>query len=345
MKNHKILQVTLLSVFLLTGCGGKETASQIEESRMTEPQLMEVIPLEGETDGDGAPAPISLGEAVLQEAYQTISAADVEEADAKEVNARKGADNSEEMRGEGMNGDDDGSGIASEVIGFGDPSTMNNTVGGRELPIYCVDTQENKIALSFDAAWGAEDTAQILEILKEHDVHVTFFATGGWVESYPGDVKAVLAAGHDLGNHSANHLNMSELSDEEKKEELMSVHEKVKELTGYEMFLFRPPYGDYDNAVINVAKDCGYYAVQWDVDSLDWLNRGVESIIETVTEHKNLGNGSIILCHNGADYTAQALDEMLTKLEEQGYEIVPVSELIYRENFHLNYEGRQISDE
>lgn len=234
--------------------------------------------------------------------------------------------------------------IPGKITAFGDKATMDNNVGGRELPIYCVDTEENKVALSFDAAWGAEDTQEILDILKEHDIHVTFFATGGWVESYPDDVKAVLEAGHDLGNHSANHKNMSKLSDSDKEEELMSVHRKVKDLTGYDMFLFRPPYGDYDNNVINVAKDCGYYAIQWDVDSLDWKNYGIDAIIETVTEHKNLGNGSIILCHNGADYTAQALDTLISKLEAQGYEIVPVSELIYQDSFHLNYEGRQIPD-
>ena len=121
---------------------------------------------------------------------------------------------------------------------------VSSTINGRQLPIYCVETDEKKIALSFDAAWGNEDTQQILDILAKHNVHVTFFMTGGWVESYPDDVKAILAAGHDLGNHSENHKNMSQLSNEEKKEELMSVHEKVKELTGYEMFLFRPPYGD-----------------------------------------------------------------------------------------------------
>lgn len=146
--------------------------------------------------------------------------------------------------------------------------TVSNSVNGRQLPIYCVDTTEKKIALTFDAAWGNEDTAQILGILKKHGVRVTFFMTGGWVESYPDDVKAILAAGHDLGNHSENHKNMSQLSDAEKKEELMKVHEKVRTLTGYEMFLFRPPYGDYDNAVVNVAKENGYYTIQWDVETL-----------------------------------------------------------------------------
>ncbi len=146
--------------------------------------------------------------------------------------------------------------------------TASNSVNGKELPIYCVETDEPKIALTFDAAWGNEDTAQILEILKKHDVKVTFFMTGGWVENYPDDVKAILAAGHDLGNHSENHKNMSQISDEEKKTELMKVHEKVRTLTGYEMFLFRPPYGDYDNAVVRTAKECGYYTIQWDVETL-----------------------------------------------------------------------------
>lgn len=230
------------------------------------------------------------------------------------------------------------------ILTAGSSIRVSNSVNGRELPIYCVETKEPKIALTFDAAWGNEDTQKILEILKKHDVHVTFFMTGGWVESYPDDVKAILEAGHDLGNHSENHKNMSQLSDAEKREELMQVHDKVLELTGYEMFLFRPPYGDYDNAVVNVAKDCEYYTIQWDVDSLDWKDYGVDSIIKTVTEHKHLGNGSIILCHNGAKYTAQALDTLITKLKEKGYTFVPVSELIYRDGYHMNVEGRQIKN-
>lgn len=173
--------------------------------------------------------------------------------------------------------------------------SVSSTINGRELPIYCVETDEKKVALSFDAAWGNEDTQRILEILAKHNIHVTFFATGGWVESYPDDVKAILDAGHDLGNHSENHKNMSQLSNDEKEQEIMKVHDKVKNLTGYEMFLFRPPYGDYDNDVIKTATKCGYYPIQWDVDSLDWKDYGVDSIISTVCTNKHLGNGSIIL--------------------------------------------------
>ena len=135
---------------------------------------------------------------------------------------------------------------------------------------------------------------------------------------------------------------MSQLSKEENEAELMKVHEKVKELTGYEMTLFRPPYGDYDNDVIKIATDCGYFTCQWSVDSLDWKNYGVDPLIKTVCEHKNLDNGAIILMHNGADYTADALDTILTGLKEQGYSILPLSELIIRENYHMDHTGKQI---
>ncbi|MGN0382910.1 MAG: polysaccharide deacetylase family protein [Eubacterium sp.] len=214
----------------------------------------------------------------------------------------------------------------------------------RELPIYSVETSEKVVALSFDAAWGNEDTREILDVLKEYDVKVTFFMTGGWVQNYPEDVKSIYEAGHDLGNHSENHKNMSTLNSDEICQELSSVTKKVYDLTGFTMELFRPPYGDYDNEVILNAKDCGYYTIQWDVDSLDWKDYGVDSIIDTVLNHKNLQNGSIILMHNGAKYTAKALPKVIEGLKEKGYTIVPISELIIRENYHMDHTGRQIAD-
>lgn len=166
--------------------------------------------------------------------------------------------------------------------------------------------------------------------------------TGKWIENYPDDVKAIAAAGHDLGNHSENHLQMSTINASKCKEELMIPHEKVKELTGIEMNLFRPPYGDYNNTLIETANTIGYHVIQWDVDSLDWKDYGVDSIIDKVTNHKHLGNGSIILCHNGAKYTADALESVIITLKEKGYEIVPISKLIYTENYQIDHEGRQL---
>lgn len=157
-------------------------------------------------------------------------------------------------------------------------------------------------------------------------------------------MKAILAAGHDLGNHGEKHKNMSQLSEEECEEEIRKVHTRVQELTGYEMSLFRPPYGDYDNGVISNAAEAGYYSVQWDVDSLDWKDYGVDSILKSVLEDEHLGNGSIILCHNGAKYTADALERLILGLKEKGYEMIPVSQLIYKEKYHMNAEGRQLKN-
>ena len=222
--------------------------------------------------------------------------------------------------------------------------SVSNTVNGKELPIYCVDTQEPKISISFDAAWGNDDTSRILEILAKHNVHATFFMTGGWVDSYPDMVKEICSRGHDLGNHSHNHKQMSKLSASEQKDEIMYVTDKVKELTGYNVFLFRPPYGDYNSTLINTVYGCNHYPIQWNIDSLDWRDYGVENIIKTVTNHKALGNGSIILMHNGAKYTAKALGTVIETLQSQGYTFIPISEMIIRDNFHMDGTGRQIAD-
>ena len=211
----------------------------------------------------------------------------------------------------------------------------------KQLPIYCVKTDKKQISLTFDGAWGNEDTATLLDILERKNVTATFFFTGGWISKYPDDVKTILAKGHEVGNHSENHKQMSKLSKTQCKEEIQIVHDKVKELTGLEMTVFRPPFGDYNDTVIQAANELGYHVIQWDVDSLDWKDYGCDSIIHTVTNHKHLGNGSIILMHNGAKYTKDALEKMIVCLKEQGYEFVKVSELIYTENYKMDHEGRQ----
>ena len=219
--------------------------------------------------------------------------------------------------------------------------TVSSIGRKRDLPIYSVATDENKVALSFDAAWGNDDTQNILDILAKHNVKVTFFMTGEWMGKYPEDVKRIAAAGHDLGNHSENHKQMSRLSEQQCKDELMKAHKRIKELTGIEMDLFRPPYGDYNNMVVGTARECGYYTIQWDVDSLDWKDYGADSIIKKCTEHKNLGKGSIILMHNGAKYTPEALERVITGLKDKGYELVPISQLIHKGEFTIDHTGRQ----
>lgn len=166
--------------------------------------------------------------------------------------------------------------------------------------------------------------------------------TGHWVSSFPEDVRAIAAAGHDLGNHSENHKQMSQLSISQCTQELSSVHAKVKELTGIDMTLFRPPYGDYNNTLIEAAESLSYHTIQWDVDSLDWKDYGKDAILTTVLEHKHLNGGSIILCHNGAKYTKDALRGLIQGLKAKGYDLVPISQMIYTEDYTINEEGRQV---
>lgn len=136
------------------------------------------------------------------------------------------------------------------------------------LPIYSVDTEEKVVALTFDSAWNVDDLDDILEILDKNNIKATFFMTGDWVEKYPEAVKKLHKAGHDLGNHGENHKNMSQLSKEECVQEIKTAHNRVYETVGIEMDLFRPPSGDYDDEVVETAKELGYYTVQWDVDTL-----------------------------------------------------------------------------
>lgn len=220
--------------------------------------------------------------------------------------------------------------------------SLSTSIMQPELPIYCVNTGDAPtISLTFDAAWGDEDLDTILGILEKHQAKATFFVTGDWVSRYPEAVCRIAKEGHDLGNHGDNHKHMTQLSESEIKQEINGCHKKILELTNVSMTLFRAPYGDYDENLVAIAKDCGYSTIQWDVDSLDWKDYGVSSIIQTVCEHKHLGNGSIILLHNGSKYTAEALDELLTSLEEKGYQFVPVSKLLLTQNYTIDHEGRQ----
>ena len=214
----------------------------------------------------------------------------------------------------------------------------------KDLPIYSVSADQKICSISFDAAWGNEDTGDLIKILEKYNVKTTFFVVGAWVDKYPESVKQLSDAGHEVMNHSDTHPHMTKLSKEDMLKELNNCNDKIEKITGVRPTLFRPPYGDYDNEVIKNATSCGYYTIQWDVDSLDWKDYGVDNIIKTVTEHKNLKNGSIILMHNGAKYTAEALPKVIEGLKAKGYEIVPISELIYKENYHLDVTGRQIKD-
>lgn len=209
----------------------------------------------------------------------------------------------------------------------------------KKLPIYSVETEDKKIAISFDAAWGDEFSDDILDILDQYEVKTTFFLVAFWVDKYPDMVKKIHERGHEIGNHSTTHPHMSKLTKEDIKKELKITGDKIMAITGKEPTVFRPPFGDYNNLLIETAEELNYYTIQWDVDSLDWKELGVQPVVDRVS--RNVTKGSIVLFHNNAKYVSDFLPLVLEKLQDQGYEIVPVSELIHKDNYFMDNTGRQ----
>ena len=160
-----------------------------------------------------------------------------------------------------------------------------------------------------------------------------------WTEKYPEYVKKIDEAGHEIGTHSKTHPYMSKLSEAEIRAELSSSSEAITAVTGKKVDLFRPPYGDYDNLVIDTAKSMGIYSIQWDVDSLDWKDLSATDIAMRIIN--GVKPGSIILCHNNGLHTAEALPLIFSTLQNRGYEFVPIGELIYRENYTIDSAGKQ----
>jgi polysaccharide deacetylase family sporulation protein PdaB len=215
------------------------------------------------------------------------------------------------------------------------------SANAKPLPIYCVDTGgEKKACLTFDAAWGNEDTQQLIDILGNYGVKATFFVVGEWVDKYPESVKALFDAGHEIMNHSADHAHFTQLSPDQIVADLTACNKKIAQVTGVTPTLFRPPYGDYNDSVVATVRDCGMYTIQWDVDSLDWKDPAPADITSRVL--KRVQPGSIILFHNAAKNTPSALPSVIEGLIQQGYTMVPVSQLILRDNYSMDHTGRQI---
>ena len=209
----------------------------------------------------------------------------------------------------------------------------------RELPVYSVERDDKVVSISFDASWGADKTIPILDILDQYGVKTTFFLVGGWVDKYPDMVKEIFARGHEIGNHSNTHPQMSKLGEEGIREELRMMSDKVEKLTGVRPTLFRPPYGDYNDRVIQVARAEGYEAVQWSIDSLDWKDRGTQDIIKRCTY--KVENGDIVLFHNDSNDIVNALPTVIQHYQGLGFTIIPVGQIVLDGDYTIDVQGKQ----
>ncbi len=219
------------------------------------------------------------------------------------------------------------------------PAIVGASATQRQLPVYSVQRSDKAAAISFDAAWGNEDTQTLIDILREHDVRTTFFVVGDWVDKYPESVRALAEAGHEVMSHSSHHDHFSKLSSEQIRADLTACNRKIEAVTGVSPRLFRCPYGEYDDHVITAVRDFGMEPIQWSVDSLDWKELSADEITQRVLQ--GIQPGSIVLFHNAAKHTPEALPGILEALQERGYRIVPVSELLLDGETFLDSTGMQ----
>ena len=234
-------------------------------------------------------------------------------------------------------------GLLLAVVGIfyvvNSPAIVGASATTRQLPIYCVQRDNKAVSLTFDAAWGNEDTQLLIDILGKYNVKATFFVVGDWVDKYPESVKALHDAGHYVMNHSNDHAHFSQLSADEIVKNITACNEKIASVTGVTPTLFRAPYGEYDDHVISAVNSMGIYTIQWDVDSLDWKELSAGEIYDRVTSR--VQPGSIVLFHNAALHTPEALPSIIEFLLQNGYDIVPVTDLLLKEEYTIDHTGRQ----
>ena len=223
------------------------------------------------------------------------------------------------------------------------PAAVSASAATRQLPIYCVQRDQKVCSISFDAAWGADNTQKILDVLKEYGVTCTFFVVGNWADQYPEQAKAIVDSGNELMNHSNAHDHYNSLTADQIIADVNTCNDKIEALTGVRPTLIRCPFGEYDDHVISTIRSIGMEPIQWDVDSLNWKDYDAPTICKRVTS--KLAPGSIVLFHNAALHTPEALPEILECMIREGYTVLPISQLILHESYTIDHTGRQFPAE
>ena len=218
-------------------------------------------------------------------------------------------------------------------------ATETSATSEKLLPIYNVETDKNQISLTINCAWNDNDIDTILDTLKRCHVKITFFMVGDWIDRYPESAKKIYEAGQEIGTHSNTHPHVNHLTYEQNIEELETSNEKIQNISGKNTNLYRVPYGEYNNTVICAAKDKGFYTIQWSLATLDYTGKTGEEMWQRIGN--KIKKGDIVLMHNGTQHTADSLEMIINNIKEKGLDIVPVSELIYKDNYKIDVNGTQ----
>jgi len=228
--------------------------------------------------------------------------------------------------------------VATDTLSISAPTTLQQ----RRLPIYSVNTTENLVALGINCAWGDEDIPQLLTILRENNITASFFVTGTFCRKFPDAVAQIAAAGHEIGSHSNNHVDLTKLGEAKIREEIRRGNEEIIAITEKTPTLFRPPSGAYNNLVIQVIENEDMMPIHWSCDSIDYKNPTTEQM--KIRIMKKLQPGAILLFHAGAKNTPAALPEIIAEIKNAGYKFVSVGDMIYPPPYSLDHEGRQFAD-
>lgn len=208
-----------------------------------------------------------------------------------------------------------------------------------DKPIYSVETDDNVVALTFDAAWGSDKTLDILNLCVEYNVKATFFLVGFWVEENIDIAKKIVEYGFEVGLHSNTHPDMTTLSTEQIILEVEQNYEIIKKYLDIEPKYFRVPFGAYNNTVLATIRNMGFEVVQWDVDTHDWM--GISAVDISARVSSMAKNGSIILMHNNSDNILAALKLILDTMLFKNMNCVTLSEMIYTEDYEITFLGIQ----
>jgi len=192
-------------------------------------------------------------------------------------------------------------------------------------PIYQGNTKEQKVAFACNVFWGEEYLPGMLEIFEAENIHVTFFLGGSWVNKHAELVKEMASKGHEFGNHSLTHPHPNALTKQENKEQIIKTEAAIFNLTGITTRLYAPPYGEFNQTVLQAADELDYQTIMWTVDTIDWQRPAPQIIIDRVL--KKVRNDAIILMHPTAP-TTEALPALIKELKQRGFTIVPVAAII-----------------